>query len=210
MATLSDTKLQIAGIGHVYTAPVDTAPIDYSKFTFNPTSTLAGVTATTGPYAGYKAGSWTWLGDTSAENLIEFETEGGEAEQKHTWDRPSVKTIYSPETMSGTINALNVSAETYKLAFAGGVDDRARKKYTVMGKKQAVKKALMIVCEDGSDVMGFRFPHSDITGQFPGFDVEQFMEIPLNVQVLTSNVNGARYDILDVREYAGPAVEPAG
>lgn len=195
MATKDTVRLFIPGVGHVFHAPVDTLEMDLDTFNFLDESTW---------------GEWTWLGDVSQENLIEFETDGGEAEQKHTWDRPSVKTIYSPETMSGTINALNVSAETYKLAFAGGVDDRAKKKYTVMGKKQAVKKALMIVCEDGSDVMGFRFPHSDITGQFPGFDVEQFMEIPLNVQVLTSNVNGARYDILDVREYAGPAVEPAG
>lgn len=195
MATKDTVRLFIPGVGHVFHAPVDTLEMDLDTFNFLDESTW---------------GEWTWLGDVSQENLIEFETEGGEAEQKHTWDRPSVKTIYSPETMSGTINALNVSAETYKLAFAGGVDDRAKKKYTVMGKKTAVKKALMIVCEDGTDVMGFRFPHSDLTGQFPGFDVEQFMEIPLNVQVLTSNVNGARYDILDVREYAGPAVEPAG
>ena len=32
MATLPDVKLQIAGIGHVYTAPVDTAPIDRTQF----------------------------------------------------------------------------------------------------------------------------------------------------------------------------------
>lgn len=195
MATKDTVRLFIPGVGHVFHAPVDTLEMDLDTFNFHDEATWDG---------------WTWLGDVSQENLVEFETEGGEAEQKHTWDRPSVKTVYSPETMSGTVNALNVSAETYSIAFAGGVDDRANKKYTVMGKKQAVKKALMIVCEDGTDVMGFRFPHADLTGQFPGFDRENFMEIPLNVQVLTSNVNGARYDILDVREYAGPAVEPAG
>lgn len=196
MADKNTVRLFIPGIGHVFHAPVDTVEMNLDTFNFQDESTWDE--------------NWTWLGDVSRENLIEFETDGGEAEQKHTWDRPSVKTVYTPETMSGTINALNVSAETYALAFAGGVDDRAAKKYSVMGKKQAVKKALMIVCEDGTDVMGFRFPHTDITGQFPGFDVEQFMEIPLNIQALTSNINGARYDILDVRPYAGPAqTEPA-
>ena len=133
MATLSDTKLQIAGIGHVYTAPVDTAPIDYSKFTFNPTSTLAGVTATTGPYAGYKAGSWTWLGDTSAENLIEFETDGGDPTTKRSWDRQNLRVIREAQTVSGAVNSINASGKDMALAFPGGTYDATTNSFTPSG-----------------------------------------------------------------------------
>ena len=191
MATTSTVQLVIPGIGHVFYNDVDAAEMNLDNFNFNdPTSW----------------DDWTWLGDTSEENTIEFETDGGEAEQKNTWDRKGVRTIYTPESLSATINALSITRETFELAFAGGTYDMGAKKYTVMGKKVSAKKALMIVCEDGLDVMGFRFPKTEISGSLPSFDIENFMEIPLNTQVLTSDTTGARFDIFEPREYVAPAL----
>lgn len=69
MATKDTVRLFIPGVGHVFHAPVDTLEMDLDTFNFLDESTW---------------GEWTWLGDVSQENLIEFETDGGEAEQKHT------------------------------------------------------------------------------------------------------------------------------
>lgn len=187
MATTDTVELFIPGIGHVFHAEPDTEEMNLDNFNFADPTTW---------------GEWTWLGDTSSENTISFETEGGEAEQKNTWDRPGVKVIYTPETMVGTINALNISRETFDLAFRGGTYNSSARKYTVMGRKVAATKALMVVCEDGLDVMGFRFPKADISGKFPGIDTENFMEIPLDTQILTSDLTGARYEIFEPRTYA--------
>lgn len=192
MATMETVKLFIPGIGHVFHNEVDSEEMEIDSFNFSDPLTY---------------GTWTWLGDTSQENTIEFETEGGEAEQKHTWDREGVRTIYTPETMTGTVNALSLTKETFDLAFAGGTYDAAKKKYTVKGKKVAATKAIMIVCEDGLDVMAFRFPKLDISGSFPSFDIENFLEIPLDLQVLTSPTTQARYEIFEPRPYA-PVVIP--
>lgn len=187
MSSLSTVKLFIPGIGHVFTNTIDSEEMKLDNFVFGDEATY---------------GTWTWLGDTSSENTIEFSTDGGEGEQKNTWDRPGVRTIYTPETLSGTINSLSMEKETFELAFAGGTYDATKKKYTVAGKKVSSKKALMIVCEDGLDLMAFRFPNTEITGAFPTFDVENFLELPLTVQALTSPTNGARYDIFEPRPYA--------
>ena len=191
MATTATVKLVIPGIGHVFYADVDEAEMALDKFKFTNPLTW---------------GKWVWLGDTSEENTIEFETDGGEAEQKNTWARKGVRTIYTPESMSATINALNITKETFELAFAGGTYNAGAKKYTVMGKKVSAKKSLMIVCEDGLDVMGFRFPKTEISGSLPSFDIENFMEIPLATQILSSDTTGARFDIFEPRPYvvAGP------
>ena len=190
MATLSDTKLQIAGIGHVYTAPVDTAPIDYSKFTFNPTSTLAGVTATTGPYTGYKAGSWTWLGDTSAENLIEFETDGGDPTTKRSWDRQNLRVIREAQTVSGTVNSINASGKDMALAFPGGTYDAATSSFTPSGSGESAQIAMLVVVEDGNEVGGIVFPSVDMQGRLPTFSLEEFTEFPLPFNVLNSPTTG--------------------
>lgn len=191
MATTATVKLVIPGIGHVFYNDVDEAEMNLDNFNFNDPSSW---------------GTWTWLGDTSEENTIEFETDGGEAEQKNTWDRKGVRTIYTPESLSATINALNITKETFELAFAGGTYSTSAKKYTVMGKKVSAKKALMIVCEDGLDVMGFRFPKTEISGSLPSFDIENFMEIPLATQILTSDTTGARFEIFEPRPYVAPVV----
>ena len=78
MASLADSKIQIAGIGHVYTAAPDTAAPDLYNYKFGDGTTL-------------EASGWTWLGDTSSENLVEVESDGGDFTAKRTWDRQSAR-----------------------------------------------------------------------------------------------------------------------
>ena len=71
MANLANSRIQIAGIGHVYYGAVDNVAPNLDGYKFGDGTTLEGV-------------GWTWLGDTSSENLIEFETDGGDTNTKHT------------------------------------------------------------------------------------------------------------------------------
>lgn len=172
MATIATSKLQIAGRGHIFYNAVDSAPIDLSKFKFSDASTY---------------GTWTWLGDSSYDDLIEFKVDGGDVTQKRTWDRLNVRAVREDTTVSATINSVNVSAETFTLAYGGSVVDTASKSYKVGMSPTSVQKAIMIVIEDGSDISGMYLPKTDIKGDFPKFDGEDFTQFPMQLAVLGSD-----------------------
>ena len=171
MATLADVKLQIAGFGYVFEAPVDTEPFDLSAFQFGQTSTY---------------GDWNWIGDTSAENMVEFSTDGGEAESKRTWARLDVRALTSPESISATINSVNLHNETFKLAFPNAVTKGNRTDIGSTG--GSASRALMIVMQDPDtgSYTALWFPHTNIKGGFPTLSLEEFTEVPLTVNILSS------------------------
>ena len=171
MAALSDVKLQIAGFGYVFEAPVDTEPFDLSQFEFGQASTY---------------GEWNWIGDTSSDNMIEFSSEGGESESKRTWARLDVRTLTSPEAISATINSVNLHNETFKLAFPNARTNGNRTDIGSTG--GASSRALMIVSQDPDtgSYSALWFPNTSIKGSFPSLSLEEFTEIPLTVNVLSS------------------------
>lgn len=185
MATAADVKLHIAGIGHVYYAPVDTEPFDLSKFKFLDESTHTG---------------WTWLGDTSSENLLEIETDGGGTQYKRTWDRPNVRAVRESESVSATINSVNVSSETFMLGFEGYEYDEQLKAYKIGANVGSSQKALLVVMEDGSHIAGMYFPNTDIKGSFPTISLEDFTEIALSVAVLNSTKTNEGWYWMEPRE----------
>ena len=87
-------KLHITGLIHVFHAPVDTTVPDISTFDFSDVMS-------TGSF-----GDWTWLGDTSSENLIELASDGGDAEYKRTADRLKVRAVREDTTYTLTINTV--------------------------------------------------------------------------------------------------------
>lgn len=171
MADLNNVKLQIAGFGYVFEAPVDTEPLDLAKFEFGNESTY---------------GTWNWIGDTSSENMIEFSSEGGESESKRTWARLDVRTLTSPESVSATINSVNLHNETFKLAFPNSHTNGNRTDVGSTG--GASSRALLIVTQDPDtgSYAAIWFPHTSIKGSFPSLSLEEFTEIPLSVSVLSS------------------------
>lgn len=192
MPTLAEAAkgLIIPGIGHVFVNDVDAAEFSLANFKFGDESTY---------------GTWKWIGDTSSENLIEFETDGGEVTIKRTWDRLSVRAIRAPENISCTINAVAISGDLLALAYPGGVLSPDGTKYTVTAGGDTSQRALLVVMEDGSYASGFKFYNTDIKGSFPSLDLEEFMEIPLATSILTSPSSNALWDILLPVAYAGPA-----
>ena len=171
MATTTDVKLHIAGRGHVFYADVDTPAMNIDSFIFNTPSTY---------------GSWTWLGDSSAENLIEFEVDGGEPTTKRTWDRENVRSIRDNETIKVTLNSVNVSRDTFQLGFSGHQYSASTKSYRVGTGTGSTQKALLVVMVDGIDRAAMRLPNVDLKGAFPKFSLEEFTEFPLSGTVLGS------------------------
>ena len=188
MATTSDVKLQIAGIGHVYRAPVGTKPFSLANYKFN---------------GGAAQGGWSWIGDTSSENMIEFEVDGGDITQKRTWDRLNVRAIREPESISATVNKVNASAKDIQFGFPGGTYDAATGSYTVKSGAGSDEGALFVVVEDGDLVGGMYLPNTDTKGSFPTFSIEEFTEFPLSVAVLSDPELGDLWTWFEPRPRSG-------
>lgn len=167
---IEDSKLQIAGIGHVYQADVDTKAMDLSGYAFD---------------NGKAQGDWHWIGDTSAENLIEVSADGGDTTSKRTWDRLNVRVVREGESITLTVNSVNVSADTFNLGWTGVTTDSSGM-IKIGSNATAVPKALFIVIEDEEGTGGIYFPNTSIKGSFPTLDLENFTEIPLTCSVLGS------------------------
>lgn len=192
MATTETVKLHIAGIGHVFYGDVDAPPIDPTQFDFLDEATY---------------GDMTWLGDTSSENLIEFETDGGDTTYKRTWDRLRTSVVREAETISMTINSVNASRETFNLGFADHTYDEGESSFAVSGSGRSASKSIQVVTEDGANVASLYLPQVDISGSFPSFNLEEYMEIPLTGAILNSPTTGALWKWFEPR----PFVEaPAG
>ena len=177
MATLKTTEFTIAGKGHVFTAPVDTPAMDLKDFDF-----VTAANETTGP--------WSWLGDTSAESMLELNSEGGDTTTKRTWDRENVRVIREGESVTATVHSVNVGEETFKVAFKGvQIDSDGSVK--VGANVGANDRAIMIVMEDEADVSGMYLPNTSLRGRFPTFSTEEFTTIPIDVNVLSSHTQTA-------------------
>lgn len=182
MATTDSTaadkiNVQIAGLGHVYygTHSATDAP-DLSSYSFGNGSTLEGE-------------GWKWLGDVSAENMIEFESDGGDTTTKRTWDRTGVRATREDVTHSMTINAVGIGKDVFEVAFPGSAYDEEAGiwKLNLSG---SVEKAILIVVEEGTTVSGWYFPKVSLAGSMPTLSTEEFTEIPISGTILGSDVDG--------------------
>lgn len=194
MATTDSTgndkiNVQIAGLGHVYfgTHSVTEAP-DLSSYAFGNGGTLS------------EAG-WTWLGDVSSENIIEFETDGGDTTTKRTWDRTGVRATREDVTHSMTINAVGIGKDVFEVAFPGSTYDEDNKMWR-LNLSGASEKAILIVVEEGTTASGWYFPKVSLAGSMPALSTEEFTEIPITGTILGSDVDGLTVGYLEGVERA--------
>lgn len=183
---LNSTKLHIAGLGYVFYAPAETAYPNFTNFKMSDPKTWQG---------------WTFLGDTSGENVVEFEAEGGEVEYKRTWGKKKARAVRSDTKITGTINSVHIGKETFEVAFASGAYVEESKSYKVKDKIVERKGMVMIVMEDGEYISAIGYPNTTMTGSHPKFDLENFTEIPISVAVLADK-ELTLYEIFEPRVYA--------
>jgi hypothetical protein len=164
MAFSSDSSFVIPKKGIILYADPDTEPVDFEGF--DPL-----VPAT---YSGWK------LIDTSIENQVKIEYDGGEAEIKGTWWDASKRSVTTPRTTSFTINLVQLDLTAMELAYPGS-------DFSVMKKMVAIKpdagshdRAVQIISIDGDYRMSLYFGKSAVTaGEGPEFDKENFYEVQI-------------------------------
>lgn len=151
----------IGDLVHVYVAPIGSEMFDLTTFDFT----------------GEDIGAWKWLGDTSADSLPEFEKEDDKDSNKRTADRKNTR---SSSKMTGTITALSISKDFFKLVTEGGIleDDG----YTVTSTTRGRDWSVAVVSEDGAFIDGYRLFAANLsTTAIKKQDLENYNSIPVKV-----------------------------
>lgn len=187
----ADKEIQIAGMGHVYIGDVDAPPPNLWSYSFGDGTTL-------------EDQGWTWIGDTSSENLISFETDGGDTSTKDTWDRKNARSTRATKTTKVTISSVSMSDDTIKVAFPGSTYVDATDGYDLV-LSGSIDKAVLIVVEEGVLVSGILLRKVNLSGDMPTLDKENFTEIKINGVILTPPSGKAAVHYLKPREVTGTA-----
>lgn len=188
MASLADSKIQIAGIGHVYVAAPDTPAPDLYNYKFGDGTSLEP--------------TWTWIGDTSSENLVEVESDGGEFQAKRTWDRQSARSSREAVTHKLTINSVSLGDDTITTAFPGSQYDAANDAWD-LSLSGSTEKAVLIVIEDGGEVGAFLYRRVTLAGSLPTLSLEEFTEIKMSGNILSPNSGGSPVQLIKPRQVTG-------
>lgn len=189
MANLGNSKIQIAGKGHVYIGNVDTVAPNLWGYTFGDGTTL-------------ETAGWTWLGDTSSENLIEVETDGGDTSTKRTWDRQGVRSTREDVTNKLTINAVNLGEDVMRVAFPGSTYDAEKGGWDVELDNSS-ERAVLIVIEDGLLVSGMLFRRVSLAGNLPSLSLDNFSEVKISGTLLSPPSGKTRVQMLEPRTVTG-------
>lgn len=193
MAPPNAGNVIIPGRGAIFTAAPGATPPDYHTLTpLNP------------PVA------WSSLGHTSVENNVALSKDGGEATFYDSWWEAAIAVTKSPTNWSVTVGALELSKNTFDLAFSGELEEAtATGGYLVPSDITSVNKALFILALQGEKRMGLYLPSVSVSlGDAPSFDREALFEIPLSASILSYNGNSMEWfhPSLDKADYV-PAPE---
>uniref|UniRef100_UPI0039F6341C phage tail tube protein n=1 Tax=Streptomyces sp. 039-1 TaxID=2789263 RepID=UPI0039F6341C len=149
----NNTEVVIPGTGYVYIGNADNGgsatPAKKPTAWFDPLAPGAG---------------WDSIGHTSLENGVEFGRDGDDPETKGSWQVPKLRTTNPDVTYTLTLNALQASADTYRLYFGAGPGAMVGNTFKIPAKPQAQARALLIVIVDGSQMLPLYFPHVSLLG----------------------------------------------
>lgn len=174
---VKDTTV-IAGQGWAYYADPDTAPFSLANYKGeDPTANIE---------------TWTWMGSTSKNNLTTIDREGGDITTLGSWDTPALRNNESDVNWTITLNSLSITPETLGLAFPGGKWNAESKTYDIPAKTTTNTKALLVLIKDAvQGIVGLYFPKGTISlAGSPTLSVDNFLEVPLRMNALTSGKTG--------------------
>lgn len=140
---INDASTLVVKTGRFYVAPVGTkVPTDLKK----------------------PGTPWEEMGHTSLEDILSWATEGGEATQLGSLQSPSLRSTTSARTESFTTTLLQWDAATLPFYFGENME-LIQGSQVFMGVKSnptPVKKAFLVVFEDGENVFPVYAPSAEI------------------------------------------------
>lgn len=159
--TESLDNMTIGALGHIYIAPVGTAQPNLDGYKFD----------------GEDLGAWKWIGDTSSDNLPEFEEDSDKDSAKRTWDRKNAR---SGAKVTGTITSVAPSKALFEMLTAGGI--REEDGYVTTSSTTTTQWAIIIVVEDGAMLTGLIIYAGEMAiSGLPKWDLENYNSIAIKV-----------------------------
>ncbi len=142
---------------------------------------------------------WDVLGHTSAEDILSWASEGGEATTIGSLQNPSLRTVYSDRKETFSTTLLQWDERTLKLYFGSNLEEVAGSTLFmgVPSKPVATKAALLIVVKDGDNRFAIYVPSCEILrGDDVAFDdTENFAGLPISVTPINYNGNPWAYAV---------------
>lgn len=159
--TESLDNMTIGALGHIYIAPVGTPQPNLDNYHFD----------------GEDLGAWKWIGDTSSDNLPEFEEDNDKDSAKRTWDRKNAR---SGAKVTGTITSVAPSKALFEMLTAGGI--REEDGYVTTSTTTTTQWAIIIVVEDGAMLTGLIIYAGEMSiSGLPKWDLENYNSIAIKV-----------------------------
>jgi hypothetical protein len=138
-----------AAVGYILRAPEGTAaPTPTQIDTFNPATGLAG---------------WETIGHTSADDLPEFGSDGGDTETKGSWQNSALKVVQTSALSEFvTFKMLQFDVDTLALYYGQANGSETVGVFRVSQSGGSTRSALLIIIVDGDTKIGFWAPSCDI------------------------------------------------
>ncbi|MEW1550950.1 hypothetical protein [Streptomyces tsukubensis] len=173
-----DNEVVLPGTGYVYLATPNTAK---PTAAFDPLAPGVG---------------WDAVGHTSLENGIEFGRDGDNPETRGSWQNPKLRTTNPDVTYSLKLNALQASADTYRLYFGAGpgaVEPDGT--FKIPAKPIPQPKAMLIVVVDATRMLPIYLPNVALLGSDAvTLDPTALLEFPITGTILAGS-DGSLGDI---------------
>ena len=176
MALHDDATLAI-GTGHFYTAAVDAA---YPADPANP------------------GAAWEEVGHTSLEDIISFDSEGGDATTLGTLQNKTLRTTYSTRTEAINIVLQQFDEAGLRLFYGSNAKTNAQTGLLeVPSNPIPTTKAFMAVFKDGLNYFTIYVPKSEIyrSDNLEIADTESFASLPLAIKPMQSGSNDWTYAV---------------
>lgn len=174
--TVDATALFIPGLATVFSAPANTAMPAGGLSDF--------VLDSAGPTG------WDNIGHTSKDDMVNFSKDGGDKTSLDTALAAGVRTVYSSESWTLNVAALQADQGTLDLAFNGDFDTDDG--YIVPASNVGSAAALFLLMQDGTAQLGFYIPNTSVKlGDAVKIDdPATFIEFPLaaSIQAAASGV----------------------
>lgn len=177
---LDETEVYIASTGYILLGDPDTAaPTDLASFDY--------VNGTA---------EWESVGHTARDELPEFGYDGGDTENRGTWQNASLRVVETEapaDYVTFNVHQFNTSLLSLYYRSSGG---STAGRFEV-GSNEAFdgRRSLLIVIVDGvNGPIGFHAPRSDIRrNDAISLDTEEFAYLPLRASFLDGSSEGYRF-----------------
>jgi len=146
--------------------------------------------------------AWTNIGHTSAEEILNIASEGGDITVLGSLQNSALRTTRSALTDNFGITLLQWDQETLKLYYGSNATFVAGA-LRVPSNPQPTEKAFLAVFTDGDNVFHIYAPKVEISrgDAIDLSDTESLAGIPLNIQPLVFSTNDWTYEVSEVRPY---------